>query len=94
MNKKQAVIEAIHKVFGDFVDKDRIKKAVFTGKSDPGQWSPKALVVVHTESGIPNPCNYPELYDKWYKINDELKQMGFNLSFEPVNGAVIAFYEW
>jgi hypothetical protein len=58
-------------------------------------WSPKAMVIVHTESGIPNPCGYDgQFFESWFKIDRELKSMGFNLSHEPVNGAVVAFWEW
>lgn len=95
MNNVQAVKKVLFEVFGDLVSEKTINASVFSGKSDPGQWSSQAKVVVHTENGIPHPLNYDSstIYEKWEEVNKKLQALGKNLYHEYVNGAVIAFYE-
>ena len=37
-----------------------IREATYSGSKDPGQWSPDAAVVIHTESGIPRSASSAE----------------------------------
>jgi len=94
------VRESIFEVFGEYIPGNTkaekmavIREDTFTGKSDPGGWSPTAAVVIHTESGIPNP--YYELgggwpiTEGWAKVTESLN--GHHC--ETYNGAVVAVYE-
>ena len=66
-----------------------INGATFLGEEDPGQWSPSAQVVVHCESGLPSGLYEPFYSEKWYEVDNELG----DLYHEPINSAVLAFYE-
>jgi len=71
-----------------------IRKATYTGKADPGGWSPTAAVVIHTESGIPNPSyecggGWP-ITEGWTKVSESLDRH----YCETYNGAVMAVYEF
>lgn len=86
---------AIADVFGDYISEnpDRrreiIESATYVGDEDPGQWSPRAAVVIHTESGIPNGAyDDPRVFEKWFAVSDKL---GTHFC-EHVNGAVIAVW--
>ncbi len=95
MTNVQAVKHALLTVFADYgVTKEMLNGCVFSGKNDPGQNSPNAPVIVGCETGVPNPSHYNEkVMSMWYKVNDILKEMGYPLYHEPVNGAVVAFYK-
>lgn len=69
--------------------KKRIEENTFTGKDDPGQWSPTARVIVHCKSGIDSGAYETYFQDQWYKIDEELG----NLYHEPYNAAIITFWE-
>ena len=66
-----------------------IRGATFTGENDPGGWSPSAAVIIHTETGIPNPSwdVHPfDIIEGWFRVSDELGDH----YCETINGAVIS----
>jgi len=66
----------------------KVRKHVFTGEDDPGQWSPNALAIVHAEA-YPIPGLYlPAYIEKWCQASDELG----DCFFEHINDAVVAVY--
>ena len=69
-----------------------IRQCTFTGEDDPGGWSPSAAVVIHTETGVPNPsfdCSEGfQLIEGWFRVSDELETH----YCETVNGAVISVW--
>jgi hypothetical protein len=64
-----------------------IEESTYTGKDDPGEWAPRAKVVIHCESGIPD----PSWIDPWCEVGDILAEQ--DLFYEPINMAVVAVYE-
>jgi len=54
---------------------------------------PIALVVIHTEDGIPNPIFDVDTMDTWFRVDEVTSEMvGQPVFSEPVNGAVLAVY--
>ncbi len=94
MTAREAVIAALVKEFegcyGDTPKQLRamVERSVYTGKSDPGGWAPRAEFVIHTENGLP-PGDWIE---EWGRAGDEVSKLGFPLFFEAVNGGVVAVY--
>ena len=92
-NILERVRTAIAEVFGNYISEDPaqrrkiIEEATFLGHDDPGQWSPKAAVVIHCESGIPNSEHW-RLIDAWEQVSNKLKTH----FCEPVNCGVIGVY--
>ena len=95
------VREAIYAEFGRHIPgKTKAQKMAvirdntFTGKDDPGGWSPWAAVVIHTEgSGIPNPT-WDEtpgfvIVEGWFRVSDAL---GDHFC-ETVNSAVMTVHK-
>ena len=70
-----------------------IDRATYLGSKDPGQWSPGAAVIIHTETGIPNPSwdESPgfQIIEGWFRVSAELDTH----YCEPINGAVIGVYD-
>ena len=96
MRATTAVYRALQNQFRGIVPMDLFKKHIYTGKSDPGEWSPGALVVVHTECGLPNPCDGDgcSMDEEWRKVDKDASYLlGYAIYHEPVNGAVVAFYK-
>ena len=95
MSSLQRVREAIEEVWGNSISSDMqrtrkiIKDATYTGKNDPGGWSPSSEVVIHCESGIPNGLYSTRGIENWERVSDLLG----DLYCEHINGAVIAVYE-
>ena len=91
---KAAIIAELGSFIGDSIDeiKPVIDGAVYTGKDDPGQWAPKAIAVIHCESGIPSGYYDSEIQDSWTTIENQLQEMGYNIYIETINAAVKAFY--
>lgn len=87
--------EVLFNVFGSYISDDPkvakriIKEATFTGKTDPGGWSPSAAVIIHLESGIPSGMYDHRIDEKWYEVS---QQLGTHF-VEPINGAVSGVYE-
>lgn len=92
--------EAIYNEFADHIPGETksakmkvIRDSTYTGSSDPGQWSPSSAVVIHTESGVPNPsfdCSPGfQIIEGWFRVSDEL---GTHYC-ETHNAAVIAVYK-
>jgi hypothetical protein len=92
--------EAIYNEFQDWIPgknkaekMKEIRSATYTGKGDPGGWSPGAAVVIHTESGIPTPTfdETPgfQIIEGWFRVSDELETH----YCETVNAAVISVWE-
>lgn len=87
----------IAKEFVDFVGKDVVKvvrSSVYLPENDPGQWSPRSLLIATHETGIPGPADYEhDLHEKWRRIEDELSAvLGKPVFFESINQAVSALY--
>jgi len=90
-NQLARVRQALLRHFGPMIGPDAkqiIKEATFTGRTDPGEWSPKACVVVHCESGIPSGTYSIREQEKWFDISRELG----DIYAEHVNSCVVAFY--
>lgn len=87
--------EAIFEVFGEYISsnpeiaKEIIKKSTYTGKDDPGGWSPEAAVIIHTESGIPSGLFDCDLFERWFEVSAKLKTH----YCEHINAAVIGVYK-
>ena len=85
---------AILKEFGGYISEsgeramEIIDQSVYTGKGDPGQWSPDALAVIHCESGVPHGYYNHYIGERWYKVGDEL-----DVIIEDYNCAVKCVYE-
>jgi hypothetical protein len=100
MTNLEAVRRAMMKVLG--ISRATAERHTYTGATDPGEWSPRAAVVVHTEfigagdEFIPNPgacdCSTAD-FERWFTIDREVQANGCDLFHEPVNGAVIAFHK-
>ena len=88
------VRSAIFKKLGRAISSDPkeakriIEEATFTGRTDPGEWSPSAAVVIHLETGIPTPYDSVRADNAWFDISDSLKTH----YVEYINGAVLAVY--
>src|SRR4051812_7618202 len=68
----------------------RIEHSVRLGRLDPGQWAPEALVVAHTEDGLPSPYEY----EFWERVTDIANDQGFRVfSFDVTHFAVGFFQE-
>jgi hypothetical protein len=93
---------AIRQVFKDLVEENDLQNSIFQAAMDPGQWSPTALVVIHTENSIPNMDYYSmetefgpitiDTISKWSEIDEIVKEEGWSTFSEPVNAAVIAVW--
>lgn len=92
--------EAIYNEFAAHIPGDTkkakmatIRACTYTGKSDPGGWSPSSDVVIHTESGVPNPSfdESPgfQIIEGWFRVSGELETH----YCETINGAVITVYK-
>ena len=64
-----------------------VRRSTYLAEDDPGGWAPRAVCVVHTESGLPNGAYDWRIEDLWFKVSNSLP-----IYHEPVNGAVIAWY--
>lgn len=88
MSNREKVIRALCEVFN--LKREQVERDVFTGKTDPGQWSPRAEVVIHTEGAIPSDGGYSvSITEKWFAVTEKLD----GLFCEPVNGAVVAVHK-
>jgi hypothetical protein len=98
MQATTAVKRALERVFGPSIGsrkerKEIISKAVILASEDPGQWAPRAKVIVRTETGIPSAAHYVEAIEMWVKVDELVQSYGHDLWSETINGAVTAFYE-
>lgn len=86
------IYHIFHKHFR-FVSMKNIKSSVWAPDKDPGQWSPKSLLVVHLESGLPDVFTYPDSFNKWAKVEQDLEAVfGQHVYFESINCAVTALW--
>lgn len=91
----QRVRAAIDEVWGSYISEDSearkriIEQSTYIGSEDPGQWSPKAAVIIHCERGIPNGSHSTRLMEKWWDVSDKL---GTHFC-EHINTAVIGVYK-
>ena len=94
-SRLQRVKDAIVEVFGSLIEagtgrkaQEVVDKDVYTGESDPGQWSPTAVAIIHCEDGIPNGTYDNVIIEKWFDVTNLLGDM----YVEHVNAAVIAVW--
>ena len=103
MEAIDAVKKAIYEIFGDYIawncetnpkeTKALIDRCVYRSDEDPGGWAPHAVVVVHTETGIPTPAyNNMNTMEQWFEVDEIVREHGHNLYGETINGAIHAFY--
>ncbi len=91
---KRAILEQLGDHIGNsFEAVPVINASVYTGAADPGQWAPRAVAVIHCESGIPNGSYDVEVSEKWFNITNELQGLGHDVFVETINDAVKAVYE-
>jgi len=75
------------------LDLAEVKRDVY-GPNDPGGWGRgEAIAVVYCEREIPTPAYEWRQAEKWGEIDDALAAAGFAVHHEPVNGAVICYWE-
>lgn len=91
------VREAILKVLGDYIAYENpdaartiIEEATYAKGQDPGGWAPEAEATIHCESGIPSGDYDTEILELWFRVSDELTDLG--LFCELQNSAVIAVW--
>jgi len=71
-----------------------VVKCVWARGTDPGGWSPDAILTVHLESGLPDVFTYPYTSGAWDKVEDYLSEAyGKPVFFESINSAVTALWE-
>lgn len=67
------------------------ERHIMAGADDPGQWSPGATVIIHTE-WIWELGSYYDNFDATFDLTDRMNSQGIGGHFEWVNTAVLAFY--
>ncbi len=61
--------------------------------TDPGEWSPKSLLIILHESGLPEQAYCPQSFPMWQKLEKELEDVfGFPVYIENINAAVSAVW--
>jgi len=90
--KKQIYLKLQDDIGSPKESREIINKAVYTGKDDPGQWSPDAIAIIHCESGIPSGDYDPDIAETWINISDALQDLGHSVFIESINPAVKAVY--
>lgn len=95
--KSQKFFNAARKIFKECfkgcTNAEKIGKAVYAPDEDPGQWSLKSILVVHTIGGIPDRFYYPNWEKNWVKAEEKLSALlGKSVYFESVNPEVQALY--
>jgi hypothetical protein len=62
--------------------------------TDPGEWSPKSLLIILHESGLPDEFQCPASKPYWDHLEKELQEIfGFEVFIESVNAAVSAVWK-
>ncbi len=57
--------------------------------TDPGKWSPKSLLIIYHESGLPEQAFFPQTIPMWQELERELENVfGFPVYMENINQAV------
>jgi hypothetical protein len=61
---------------------------------DKGQWSPKSLLIIYHEDGLPDEWSEPSTEKMWRKLERELstRVFGFEVFLESINPAVSAVW--
>lgn len=86
------ILRHFGKAIHDDPDRARriIESSTFLASEDPGQWAPRATVVIHCEDGIPNGSfEGPEILERWQLVSRALP----GHFIEHINSAVIGVYE-
>lgn len=88
---------AFQKVFREILKRAPAKS--YQGKHwawpglDRGEWSPKSLLILYHESGLPEQAYHPEMGPLWQKLEIELGAIfGFPVYIENINTAVSAVW--
>jgi len=90
------VVDALFTAFREYLPDDDheakvlLRKHVFAGKLDPGQWSPNASAIVHIEALMIPGNEEVRLIEQWAKASEALGGAGF----EQINSAVVGVYTW
>src|SRR5262249_47436387 len=67
----------------------RIDHCVRLGRLDPGQWAPEALVVAHSEWGLPDPYHY----EFWERVTEIANQRGCRVHSFDVTHFTVGFFQ-
>jgi hypothetical protein len=74
-------------------DADRVRKmidhCVRLGRLDPGKWAPEALVVAHSEWGLPDPYRY----EFWERVTEIANQRGCRVRSFDVTHFTVGFFQ-
>src|SRR4051812_10618811 len=83
--------KTINEVFAEYKSSEPIEKSVYLPKNDPGKWSPRSMLIVNHEHGIPNLLDY---HGQWEEVESALAaKLGYSVYFEPINSAVMALWK-
>lgn len=66
-----------------------IEHCVRLGRLDPGQWAPEALVVAHSEWGLPDPYHY----EFWERVAEIANQRGCRVRSSDVTHFTVGFFQ-
>ena len=61
---------------------------------DKGEWSPKSLLIIYHESGLPDEFQCPAMKPFWDRLEKELQEIfGFEVFIESINPACSAIWK-
>ena len=87
---------AILKVFRHAVTSETVDRALCLADEDPGEWAPKAYIVIRLDQGLPNPMESIGAIEPWITVdsvaNGLLKKHKIRVFSEPINAAVMAVW--
>lgn len=66
-----------------------INSSVHLGRLDPGQWAPEALVVAHTEDGLPSAYEY----EFWNRVEEIANTQGCRVYSFDVTHFTVGFFQ-
>lgn len=98
MNELKIIQNAIFIALQDspdycFSDSDvalkKVKDNVFLGRFDPGHWCTEALVIAHTEDGLPSPYDY----DFWERVTKIANRKGCKVYWSNVTLFLVGFFQ-
>lgn len=69
--------------------REMMAEDIFTGRDDPGQWSPMAVAVIHCENGLDSGYYNQFAQERWTEVEERLP--GYYV--ESINAAVLGLYK-